>query len=115
MAPIASKLCSMPDRSCAPLTGKTHTEACTLPMNGLTARQTLDLLKLSPGQVITVTGAAGTYGGYVVQLAKADGLTVIADASDKDEKLVTSLGATSSFAGAMMSHRGFASTSLKES
>src|SRR6516164_2438674 len=45
--------------------GKTHTEACTLPMNGLTARQTLDLLKLSPGQVITVTGAAGAYGGYV--------------------------------------------------
>jgi NADPH:quinone reductase-like Zn-dependent oxidoreductase len=73
--------------------GKTHTEACTLPMNGLTARQSLDLLKLSPGQVITVTGAAGAYGGYVVQLAKAEGLTVIADASEKDEKLVASLGA----------------------
>ena len=73
--------------------GKTHTEACTLPMNGLTARQSLDLLKLSPGQVIAVTGAAGAYGGYVVQLAKAEGLTVIADASEKDEKLVASLGA----------------------
>src|SRR4029077_9135628 len=33
------------------------------------------------------------YGGYVVQLAKAEGLTVIADASEKDEKLVASLGA----------------------
>ena len=62
-------------------------------MNGLTARQSLDLLKLSPGQVIAVTGAAGAYGGYVVQLAKAEGLTVIADASEKDEKLVASLGA----------------------
>jgi NADPH:quinone reductase-like Zn-dependent oxidoreductase len=40
-----------------------------------------------------VTGAAGAYGGYVVQLAKAEGLTVIADASEKDEKLVASLGA----------------------
>src|SRR5271155_3063322 len=73
--------------------GKTHPEAATLPMNGLTARQSLDLLKLSPSQVIAVTGAAGAYGGYVIQLAKAEGLTVIADASEKDEKLVESLGA----------------------
>lgn len=73
--------------------GKTHAEAATLPMNGLTARLSLDLLDLSPGQVIAVTGAAGAYGGYVIQLAKAEGLTVIADASEKDEALVASLGA----------------------
>src|ERR1700689_2885183 len=62
-------------------------------MNGLTALLSLDLLKLSPGQTIAVTGAAGAYGGYVVQLAKADGLRVIADASEADEALVRSLGA----------------------
>ena len=73
--------------------GKTHPEAATLPMNGLTARLSLDLLGLSPGQVLAVTGAAGAYGGYVIQLAKSEGLTVIADASEKDEKLVASLGA----------------------
>src|SRR5215510_93638 len=73
--------------------GTTHVEACTLPMNGLTARQSLDLLGLSPGQTLAVTGAAGAYGGYVVQLAKAEGLTVIADASEADHALVTSLGA----------------------
>jgi NADPH2:quinone reductase len=73
--------------------GKSHVEAATLPMNGLTARLTLDLLKLSPGQVIAVTGAAGAYGGYVIQLAKTEGLTVIADAAEKDEELVASLGA----------------------
>jgi len=73
--------------------GKTLPEAATLPMNGLTARLSLDLLELSPGQVVAVTGAAGAYGGYVIQLAKAEGLTVIADASEKDEKLVASLGA----------------------
>jgi NADPH:quinone reductase-like Zn-dependent oxidoreductase len=73
--------------------GKTYAEAATLPMNGLTARLSLDLLKLSAGQVVAVTGAAGAYGGYVIQLAKADGLTVIADASEKDEQLVASLGA----------------------
>jgi len=73
--------------------GTSHAEAATLPMNGLTARQSLDLLDLSPGQTIAVTGAAGAYGGYVIQLAKAAGLTVIADASEKDEELVASLGA----------------------
>ena len=95
--------------------GKTHAEAATLPMNGLTARLSLDLLKLSPGQVIAVTGAAGAYGGYVIQLAKAEGLTVIADASEADEKLVSLATAPiSSFKGAMMSRRGFESTSPSE-
>ncbi|MDH4147853.1 MAG: NADP-dependent oxidoreductase [Acidimicrobiia bacterium] len=70
-----------------------HAEASTLPMNGLTARLSLDLLGLQPGQVLAVTGAAGAYGGYVVQLAKADGLTVVADASDADTELVRQLGA----------------------
>lgn len=73
--------------------GTTHVQACSLPMNGLTARQSLDLLNLSPGQVLAVTGAAGAYGGYVIQLAKSEGLTVIADASDADRELVSSLGA----------------------
>jgi NADPH2:quinone reductase len=73
--------------------GTSHVEACTLPMNGLTARQSLDLLGLSSGQVLAVTGAAGAYGGYVIQLAKLDGLTVIADASEADEALVKALGA----------------------
>jgi len=73
--------------------GTSHAQACTLPMNGLTARLSLDQLALSPGDTLAVTGAAGAYGGYVVQLAKADGLRVIADASEKDEQLVRSLGA----------------------
>ena len=73
--------------------GTSDVEACTLPMNGLTARLTLDLLALSPGDTLLVTGAAGAYGGYVVQLAKADGLRVIADASEADERLVADLGA----------------------
>jgi len=72
--------------------GTTHVAAATLPMNGLTARRSLDLLGLSPGQTLAVTGAAGCYGGYVIQLAKVNGLTVIADASKADEELVASLG-----------------------
>ncbi|AGF72068.1 quinone oxidoreductase family protein [Corynebacterium halotolerans] len=73
--------------------GADHVEAATLPMNGLTARLALDTLGLSAGDVIAVTGAAGAMGGYVVQLAKADGLTVVADAAEKDEELGRSLGA----------------------
>ncbi len=73
--------------------GASDAEASTLPMNGLTARLALDVLDLHPGQSVAVTGAAGAFGGYVVQLAKADGLTVVADASQADEELVRSLGA----------------------
>jgi len=73
--------------------GASHAEASTLPMNGLTARLSLDQLALKPGQTLAVTGAAGCYGGYVVQLAKAEGLRVIADASAADEQLVRDLGA----------------------
>jgi NADPH:quinone reductase-like Zn-dependent oxidoreductase len=43
--------------------------------------------------VLAVTGAAGAFGGYVVQLAKAEGLTVVADAAEADEELVRGLGA----------------------
>ena len=73
--------------------GATLIEAATLPMNGLTARQSLDQLALRRGQTVAVTGAAGCYGGYVVQLAKADGLHVIADAATADQDLVRLLGA----------------------
>ena len=73
--------------------GSSFAEASTLPMNGLTARLSLDQLALQPGQTLAVTGAAGSYGGYMVELAKADGLRVIADASEADEELIASFGA----------------------
>ncbi|PZE36471.1 NADP-dependent oxidoreductase [Curtobacterium sp. MCPF17_031] len=67
--------------------------ASTVPMNGLTAIQILELAGLERGQTLAVTGAAGLLGNYVVQLAKAAGITVIADTSEQDEVLVHSLGA----------------------
>src|SRR3954447_10329482 len=89
-----SELLVVPAESVARVpAGASDAEASTLPMNGLTARLTLDLLGLAPGQTLAVTGAAGCYGGYVVELAKADGLRVIADASPADEQLVQDLGA----------------------
>src|SRR3954463_2985551 len=84
----------LPARSIARVpAGASDAAASTLPMNGLTARLALDTMALQPGQVLAVTGAAGSFGGYVVQLAKADGLTVVADAAESDEELVRELGA----------------------
>jgi NADPH:quinone reductase len=62
-------------------------------MNGLTAQLTLDLLDLAEGHTLAVTGAAGCFGGYVVELAKVGGLRVIGDAAESDEGLVAELGA----------------------
>jgi NADPH:quinone reductase-like Zn-dependent oxidoreductase len=62
-------------------------------MNGLTATLSLDLLNLTDGQVLAVTGGAGAYGGYMIELGKHAGLTVISDASDADRALVEELGA----------------------
>lgn len=73
--------------------GASLVAASTLPMNGLTARKALDMLAIPAAGTIAVTGAAGAFGGYVVQLAKADGLQVVGDASEADERLVRDLGA----------------------
>ncbi|MBA8989911.1 NADPH:quinone reductase-like Zn-dependent oxidoreductase [Curtobacterium pusillum] len=72
--------------------GTSIEEASTIPMNGLTALQILSRAALAPAQTLAVTGAAGLLGNYVVQLARAAGITVIADAAPKDEPLVRSLG-----------------------
>ncbi|MFG2046499.1 NADP-dependent oxidoreductase [Micromonospora sp. NPDC048935] len=73
--------------------GVSPAEAATLPMNGLTALHALDQLRLPPGSTLAVTGAAGAVGGYAVQLAKAAGHHVLADAAPGDVELVAALGA----------------------
>ena len=94
------------DQVTAAPVGSGHAEAATLPMNGLTARRALDVLTLAPGDTLAVTGAAGAVGGYVVQLAKADGLRVIADAAPADQRLVADLGADEVVArGALVGRR----------
>lgn len=69
-------------------------QASTLPLNGLSALQALDLLGLPAGASVLVTGAAGAVGGYAVQLAVLRGLRVVALAGAGDEDLVRRLGAT---------------------
>ncbi|WP_062212073.1 zinc-binding dehydrogenase [Streptomyces sp. NBRC 109706] len=67
--------------------------ASTLLMNAMTARLALDALAVPAGGTVAVTGAAGAVGGYAVELAKADGLTVIADAAPGDVERVRRFGA----------------------
>jgi NADPH2:quinone reductase len=85
----------VPALSVAPApAGASIEEAATLPMNGLTVRLALDMLALAPGSTLALTGSAGAVGGYAIELAKREGLTVIADAgSPEDEALVRGLGA----------------------
>jgi NADPH:quinone reductase-like Zn-dependent oxidoreductase len=73
--------------------GATFPEASTLLLNATAARLSLDALALPPGATVAVIGAAGAVGGYAIQLAKADGLTVLAVAKPSDEALVRGLGA----------------------
>ncbi|MFE5587920.1 NADP-dependent oxidoreductase [Kitasatospora sp. NPDC056531] len=68
-------------------------QAATLPLNGLTAWQALDLLDLPAGASVLVTGAAGAVGGFAIELAALRGLRVVAVAGAGDEALVRSLGA----------------------
>jgi len=66
--------------------------AATIPLNALTARQALDLLAVEAGATLLVTGASGAVGGFATQLAVADGLRVLAVASDGDDEWVEGLG-----------------------
>ena len=69
------------------------TTAATVPLNGLTAAQLVDLLGEGNGRSLLVIGAAGAVGGYVVTLAKDRGWTVTGLARPRDEEFVRGLGA----------------------
>ncbi|MFJ8012693.1 NADP-dependent oxidoreductase [Streptomyces sp. NPDC096339] len=68
--------------------------AAGLPLAGLTAARSVDLLGLAPGASVLVTGAAGVVGALAVQLAVRAGLAVTALAGADDEAYLRSLGAT---------------------
>ncbi|MGW4326191.1 NADP-dependent oxidoreductase [Nocardia sp. NPDC004573] len=67
--------------------------AATVPLNGLAAAQTVDLLGDGGGRSLLVTGAAGAVGGYVVSLAQDRGWRVTGLARAEDEEFVRGLGA----------------------
>jgi NADPH:quinone reductase-like Zn-dependent oxidoreductase len=73
--------------------GLDYETACTIPLNAVTARQGLELLDPPEGSDLLVTGAGGGVGSFAVQLAKAAGHRVIAQAGRDDETWPRELGA----------------------
>ena len=69
------------------------TAAACVPMNALTAALCLEMLDLSPGQTLLVTGGTGIVGGFAIQLAREAGLTVLANGAERDGSLLMELGA----------------------
>jgi NADPH:quinone reductase len=65
----------------------------TVGLNGLTAWRGLADLKLAAGETLVVTGAAGSVGGFAVELAAARGFTVIGVVRDDQKQDVLGLGA----------------------
>jgi NADPH:quinone reductase-like Zn-dependent oxidoreductase len=62
-------------------------------MNGLTARRALDLINLTAGQMLAVSGGAGHLAHCMIVLAKQWGLRVIADAKPSEIDRVRGYGA----------------------
>jgi NADPH:quinone reductase-like Zn-dependent oxidoreductase len=89
-----AELVVLPAASVVPIPdGATPQAAATLPMNGLTALQALDLLDLPVGGTLLVTGGAGHLAALSIPLAKERGLRVLADAKPEEHDLVAGYGA----------------------
>jgi len=72
-------------------------EAATIPLNGLTAAQSVELLGLNAGQTVFITGAAGAVGGFAIQLAKRRGLIVIASDLAEDKSFTIDIAGADAF------------------
>lgn len=89
-----AEVIAVPAASVAALGGTVDlAAAATVPMNALTAMLALDMLGLTPGDALLVTGGAGMLGGYAIRLAALAGLQVLANAAPADAALVADLGA----------------------
>lgn len=85
---------AMPAALLAPLPdGLDWARGAALPVSALTARLLNEAAKVSHGDVVLVTGAAGMVGGMATQLARARGARVVAAVRDSDAAKADSLGA----------------------
>jgi len=85
---------AMPAALLAPLPdGLDWAQGAALPVSVLTARLLNEAAKVSQGDLVLVTGAAGMVGGMAAQLARARGARVVAAVRDSDAAQARSLGA----------------------
>lgn len=73
--------------------GLSSSQLTTVGLNGLTAWRAVDELDPQPGETVVVTGAAGSVGGFALELAVARGARVIAAVSERDREQVLAAGA----------------------
>ena len=73
--------------------GLPSAQLTTVGLNGLTAWRGLADLKLADGETLVVTGAAGSVGGFAVELATARGFTVIGVVREGQKHDALKLGA----------------------
>ncbi len=74
--------------------GLTSAELTTIGLNGLTAWRAVDEANAQPGETVVVTGAAGSVGGYALELLVSRGVRVIGAVSERDRATVLGLGAS---------------------
>jgi len=66
----------------------------TVGLNGLTAWRAIDELNPVAGETLVITGAAGSVGGFALELAIARGVRVIAAVRERDRDALLALGAS---------------------
>jgi NADPH2:quinone reductase len=85
---------AMPAVLLAPLPdGLDWAQGAALPVTALTARLLNETAKVSDGDLVLVTGAAGMVGGMAAQLARARGARVVAAVRESDAAQAHALGA----------------------
>lgn len=85
---------AMPAVLLAPLPdGLDWAQGAALPVTALTARLLNETAKVSDGDLVLVTGAAGMVGGMAAQLARATGARVVAAVRESDAAQAHALGA----------------------
>lgn len=80
-------------------------DAASLPVAVSAAAKSLAALKIQPGETLLINGASGAVGSMAVQLAAAEGVTVIGTASAANQDIVRELGATPTTYGAGLADR----------
>jgi NADPH:quinone reductase len=85
---------AMPAVLLAPLPdGLDWAQGAALPVTAITARLLNEAAKVSEGDLVLVTGAAGMVGGMAAQLARARGARVVAAVRESDAAQAHALGA----------------------
>lgn len=74
--------------------GLPSVQLTTIGLNGLTAWRAVDEAAVNEGETVVVTGAAGSVGGYALELLVSRGIRVIAAVSASDRDRVLGLGAS---------------------